>query len=338
MNLRFIVTFCSLVLILFCFYSVPGSTQTIRAAHFVLAPSSPEAVAVSFENAIRIVDIVASAGYNTIVVQIANSVEIDSAPALTRRGAWTKEEFRQFVSYAAERDLQVVPEFKFLTHQEKFLQGHYPSLMYNAVTYDPRKQAVYDIVFSILQEFIELIDPPAIHIGHDEVVGWNKEHARKHLAEGERMLPAELFAADVRVIHDFLDGKNVETWMWGDMLLTSDEFPTMLASHLHGGVGNYGKQLRSTLPRDIVICDWHYTDQQLEFPSLTTLQQDGFRVIATTWGKKGTIENFNNYAATNDAYGMMATTWYYLPLGQLDVVERIYATSAKSFNQYTDAE
>lgn len=326
------------MLFLLCLGSVPGVAQTVRAAHFVLGSSDPQAVAVPFENAIRIVDIIASESYNTIVVQIANSIEFDSAPTLTRSGAWTKEDFLRFVAYASARDLQVIPEFKFLTHQEKFLQDHYPSLMYNAATYDPRNESVYELVFPMLQEMIDLIDPAAIHIGHDEVVGWNKAHAKRNLASGETMLPAELFAEDVRAIYDFLDSRNIELWMWGDMLLTSDEFPTMKATYLHGGVGDYGQKLRRLLPRNIVICDWHYTDQQTDFPSLAALQNDGFRVIATTWESASTVKNFNNYAAARNAHGTMTTTWYYVPQRRFDTVERILTTSAKSFKSLANAE
>lgn len=329
---------CFLFLFFLGIYGMPGAAQTIRATHFVLAPSDPNATAVPFESALRIVDIAASAGYNTIVVQIANSVEFDSVPRLTRRGAWSKNELRQFVAHATDRALKVIPEFKFLTHQEKFLQHHYPSLMYNAVTYDPRNKGVYDLVFPLLDEVADLIDPPAIHIGHDEVVGWNEEHAKRHLAEGETMLPAELFAADVEAIYQFLESKAIDTWMWGDMLLAPNEFPSMHTESLHGGMHGYGQVLRSRLPKKIVICDWHYSDRHQEFASLNAFQRDGFRVIATTWKNGETIGNFNRYAAKRNAYGTMATTWYYVPLRRWDVVEQILTNTADAFKYYANGE
>lgn len=43
--------------------------------------------------------------------------------------------------------------------------------MFNERTFYPRNAAVYPIVFSLIDELQGLINPSAIHIGHDEVVG-----------------------------------------------------------------------------------------------------------------------------------------------------------------------
>ena len=40
--------------------------------------------------------------------------------------------------------------------------------MFNTVSYDPRKDATYAVVFPFLDELIEAVHPRAIHIGHDE--------------------------------------------------------------------------------------------------------------------------------------------------------------------------
>lgn len=313
-------------------------TSPIRGAHFVLAPSSPEASAVPMKNAIRVVDLAHRANFNTVVVEIANSVKLESAPELTRDGAWSKEQFAKFIDYAQTNGLQVVPEMKLLTHQEKFFQKHHPELMYNAVSYDPRKEEVYDIVLPLLDELIELANPSAIHIGHDEVVGWDPAHAKRHLEEGEHMLPAELFLLDIQRIHAHLKEKKVETWIWGDMLLSPDEFPQMTSSYLHGGSLGYGRRLRQQLPRDIVICDWHYSGTQSQFPTLLTMQSEGFRVIGATWDTPQTTQQFSRFAASNGAYGMMATTWFYVPLERFDVVEAILSFSGAAFVQLSNSE
>jgi len=308
------------------------ATTPIRAAHFVLAPSSVDAAAVPLEDALRILSIACDSGFNTIVVQIANGIKLDSRPELARRGAWEKDELAAFMSSASACDIEVVPEFKFLTHQEKFLQHHYPELMYNAVTYDPRKDGVYDVVFDALDELVELMQPNAISIGHDEVVGWNAAHAKKNLASGEHMLPADLYLRDVLTLHEYLQKQEIETWMWGDMLFAPAEAPQMLASYLHGASNGYGKAVRDQLPRDIVICDWHYVDRQTEFPTMSILQSEGFRVIGATWRRTETTENFSAYAEKNDAYGMMATVWFHLPLQQWDIIEQILTESARIFD------
>ena len=210
--------------------------------------------------------------------------------------------------------------------------------MFNAVTYDPRQEAVYKLVFPLLDEIIALIHPRAIHIGHDEVMGWNKAYAAKMLRPNEHMLPDDLFLKDTLRVHDYLKAHGIETWMWGDMLISPEEFPGMLASELHGGSG-YGKALRNQLPRDIVICDWHYDDDQPDFPSLVAMSKEGFRVIGSTWKKPETIRNFSRYAARHGAYGMMATTWFHVQRKEWDVVERIIRESGDAFSKdFPDAK
>jgi hypothetical protein len=309
----------------------PSFAEPIKAAHFVLGPSDPRATAVRFEDAIRIVDLAAELEFNTVVLQIANGVMFDAAPELSRKGAWTRAQLTEFARHAREQGLDVIPEFKFLTHQEKFLAGHYPELMYNVVTYDPRESGVYDIVFAVLDEVIELINPRAISIGHDEVVGWNPHHAKRNLAAGETMLPADLFLADVVQLHEYLETRNVETWMWGDMLISPGEFPDMEGTYLHGTTGGYGKALRDQIPRSIVICDWHYSGSQAEFPSVAMLQSEGFEVIGAVWENPITAENFSRYVADSGAAGMMATTWFYVPQRRWERVEKILRTSASAF-------
>ena len=205
-----------------------------------------------------------------------------------------------------KRHGSILPEIKLLTHQEKFFQDKYPELMYNKITYDPAKERVYGVVFPLLEEVVALVRPRAIHIGHDEVA----RPVGRWLRPGEKPLPAGLFLQHLLRIHAYLKERGIDTWMWGDMLLSPDEFPGMHPRHLHGVLPGYGKPLRDKVPREIVICDWHYIDEQPEFPSLAVMQKEGFRVIGTTWKKAKTIRNFSSYASEQGAYGMMATSFH----------------------------
>ena len=145
------------------------------------------------------------------------------------------------------------------------------------------------------------------------------------------MIPADLFVNDVLRVNTYLIARNVEVWMWGDMLLSPKEFPAMVDRPLHGGAVGYGKAVRDRLPRNIVICDWHYDDDQEEFPSLAKLQKEGFRVIAATWKKEKTIRNMSRFASRNRAYGMMATSWFYVQGGNWGMVDNIIHESGQAF-------
>ncbi|MBK7353138.1 MAG: family 20 glycosylhydrolase [Nitrosomonas sp.] len=298
--------------------------KTLRITHLTLHN-------ISLDKAREITDQIKASGFNTIQVVLSDGLIFEHAPWKPISNAWSKAEFLSWVSYARARSLDIVPEINLLTHQERFFQNLHPQLMFNKSTYDPRNEKTFEVVFTFIDEIIEAIQPRAIHIGHDEVAGHLPYSAKKWLRSGEEMLPATLFLKNVTQVHAYLKRKGIETWMWGDMLISSNEFPNMLAKHLHGNSPGYGKNLRDQLPRDIVICDWHYFDEQTEFPSLSTLQQEGFRVIATTWKNERAIRNFSRYAKNHNAYGMMATIWFYLPRNEMELVNWIIQTSGKLF-------
>jgi hypothetical protein len=292
----------------------------VRAVHFVLR-------AVSVADAKHIVDVASAAGFNTIQVTISDGVKLDNAPWTTTSASWKKADFIDWVSYTKSKGLIIVPELKLLTHQEKLFQNLHPELMYNSLTYDPRNTATYQRVFALIDEIIAVIQPSAFSIGHDEVAG------RKPSKGCENMLPAALFLQDTLRLHDYFKARNIQTWMWGDMLISTSEFPQMKVEPLHGDYPGYGKAMRDKLPKDIVIGDWHYGDNQLVFPSLTTMQNEGFQVIGATWQNTKTINNFSRYAAQQGARGMMATTWFHVQRKEWTIVDQIIRDSAAAFNR-----
>ena len=309
--------------------SVSVKGLEVRAFHFVLRNVAPD-------RAKWMIDVAANSGFNTVQVILTDGVRLDNAPWKPMPDAWSKQVFVNWVKYARSKGVEVIPELKLLTHQEKFMQSNHPQLMFNSLTYDPRNEKVYQIVFALLDEVIELVQPKAIHIGHDEVSGRlfrNKLGMLRpaHLKRGESALPPNLFLQDVLKIHNYLKSKNIETWMWGDMLLSPSEFPNMKEAPLHGTLSGYGPELRKKLPRDLVICDWHYYETTPDFPSLTVLKNEGFRVLAAVWKDENTTRNFSRYAVSNNAYGAIATTWFHVQKRDWSDVEWILQTAGTLF-------
>jgi hypothetical protein len=296
--------------------------QKIRAFHFVLR------IGVRFEEAKEFLSKLRYGHYNTLVLMIVNWVKLDSMKELvTHKDAWSKEQFVEFVNYARGLGLEIVPEIKLLTHQEKLLKDKYPNLMYNISTYDPRKEEVYKIIFPILDELASLTKTKAIHIGHDEA---QRAGEKARLKEKE-MIPAELFLKDILRIHMYLSEKNIKVWMWGDMLIGKEEFPQMFQRHLHGNADYIA--IRSKIPKDIVICDWHYSDKQKDFPSSKLFAELGHKVLGATWDKEETIKNFSRYIANlpQNGEGMIATSWYSVKDKGWGIIEEIAAKSAEAF-------
>lgn len=284
----------------------------IRGAQLVLRAITPEV-------AIAAIDRMRRGHYNMVLLSISNNVQFKSLGKLANNCAWPLEDFLEVVNYARESGMEVIPELRFLSHQHKdfLVLGAYPDLMYNEKTYNPANEKVYKIVLPYIDEVIATVNPKAIHIGHDEVYGISGRDAG-----AEDALPAKLFKEDVIKIHAYLKRKNVKTWMWGDMLITPTEFPEMHPGSINGDKAY--AQLRKEIPKDIVICDWHYRDfpknegKNLKFPSIRAFAHEGFEVLGATFRDPHVTRQFAAYTASLDnpnVKGMMATTWSFLRKG-----------------------
>ena len=310
-----------------------GSFESIRGLHIVTYLLSPE-------DAKMIVDRAANAGMNTLIIGVAwnGSTQLKSMPWVPQGKAWTSDQLLDFAEYARSKGMQVIPHVPLLTNADKLLLGAHDELLYNLSTYDPSNEKVYELVLPILEEIVALLKPKAIHVGHDEVWGWkNVDFEKDRLREGESILPADLYLGHILRIHEYLDQRNVEMWMWGDMLISYEEFPNMTGDGaLHRGIEKfgYGASLRKKIPRGIVICDWHYRDKQFEFPSLATFRREGFKVVGTTWQQEDTVRNFTRYAAENGGTGMIASTWYFVQRRDWEVVNRVIDYSGKIYSDY----
>jgi hypothetical protein len=275
--------------------------------------------------------------FNTLILLNHYGVDLQSLQHLEIKGAtkWSSAEFQEMVRFTQENGLEVIPELKLLSHQDKLLSNSLPKYLYNKTTYDPRKKELYEkVVFPAIDELLMLTGATKFHIGHDEVAGWNKNHyIREILLKGEKQLPPELFLQDVLILSEYLKKKGIEAWMWGDMLVSQEEFPSMRDSgaSLNGYNGYAG--LRGKIPKDIVICDWHYRGKQVSFPTALAFAQNGHKVLGATWEFQETTRNFTKYMnhLSNNGEGMIATTWYGLSGEKKEEVQEIIRFSGEIF-------
>jgi len=313
-----------------------AAERSIRALHFVVFN-------IAVADAKHLIDEASREHFNTVILGLPwrDGLLLRSTPwVVPNKLTWSRNDLVDVADYARQKSIEIIPQLPLLSHQAVLLAPLFSDLMFNAQTYDPRKAKVYEIVLPMIYEIIELLHPRAIHIGHDEVVGWKEKHFEmKLLKRGEQILPPDLFLDDVNRIHGYLKKKGIETWMWGDMLISPDEFPSMKKNGLHGISPGYGRVLRHKIPKDIVICDWHYLDDQTEFPTLAAFRVDGFRVLGASWKNTKTIRNFSSYAAKHGAEGMIATTWWPVQGKEWDVVDQIIQVSGEAFRKdFPDAK
>ena len=176
-----------------------------------------------------------------------------------------KEEVADLVSYIRKFNIEVIPELPSLTHSYYLLFGHrdlaenmnqpYPD------TYCPLKPEIYKIYFDVLDEYIDVIHPSVIHVGHDE---WRMEKDICELCRGKDY--GQLYADDLTKIHDYLAKKGIKIAIWGDHLLesvTEKDHQTWKSStgyqyKIPGALRP--EQVSKLIPKDIIVFNWFWDD------------------------------------------------------------------------------
>jgi hexosaminidase len=81
-------------------------------------------------------------------------------------------------------------------------------------TFCPSNPKSYELLFEVFDEYINVLKPRMVHIGHDELfIPVDLCPLCKNKDIGER------YGEDVRKTRDYLAGRGVRMAMWGDMLL-----------------------------------------------------------------------------------------------------------------------
>jgi len=265
--------------------------------------------------------------YNQVLLTIPASVMLNSFKNFTLyQHSLSLSDFKLLIEFIKESGMEIIPNVQLLSHQDMFFKDAFPKYMFNHDTYDPRIKELYTkIVFPVIDELLEITKAKQFHIGHDEVYGYMSTH-------GVKQLPPELFLKDILILYEYLHSKNIETLIWGDMLIKSSEFPMMEDRGYYFRGNNGYSLLRNKIPKEIIICDWHYRGDQYMFPTSLTFSNNGHKVLGAVWKIQNTKINFTEYinGLENNGEGMIATTWYSL-INKQKLIEEIIIDSGRIF-------
>lgn len=194
-------------------------------------------------------------------IQFANSWSKNCFHCQNGGGSYlSQDEVRELVAYCRSRGIEVIPECPTLSHCDYLVTAHpeiaernpeiYPDPYPDS--YCPNHPDTYKYVFDILEEVIEVFEPKAIHIGHDEA------YSLSICPRCKKTAPYKLYVQDIWKIHDFLAEKNIHVYMWAEKLLKSYN----RGGHPIGGTGNSKSPrlypCRDFLPKDITYIHWYW--------------------------------------------------------------------------------
>ena len=276
----------------------------------------------------------ADAGINTIVGEINYGFKYQSHPELAADNAGTKEQIGKLVAECRKHRIRLIPQFQCLGHQSwskytfslltKYPQfdetpGQYPENKdIYCRSWCPLHPDVNPIIFSLMDELFDAFEADALHVGMDEVFLIGEDSCPRCKAKDK----AELFAKAVNDYHEHLvKERKVQMLMWGDRLIDA-------------GVIKYGKWEASAngtakaidlIPRDIVICDWHYEPREA-YESVRMFLEKGFCVWPASWKNVEAAKALIGYSLAQNnprMLGHLSTTWGAVPVQDLATFEPI---------------
>ena len=260
-----------------------------------------------------------AARYKLNTVMFGNSYRAfrwKSHPEITPPGRGMPiEELAGIAQYARDHFQEFVPAFQSLGHVEDLVALH-PEIAEAPATerahsnaYCPSNPDTYRLLFDLWTEVINAVHPRYFHAGHDEV---------SHIGVCDRCKAtphADLYAGDVAKLHDWLKAHGAEMIIWGDMLLSQEEWRPKGVDAANGTTSAANPRGTDAavglLPKDVIIADWHY-NAAAEFPTLAHFAGKGLRVLGCPWYGDRNNHNLALAARKAGVLGTVVTDWGFL--------------------------
>ncbi|GAO41348.1 family 20 glycosylhydrolase [Flavihumibacter petaseus] len=268
---------------------------------------------------------------NRLILRVEYNFSFRSHPELIDTGALTLADVTRIAQTAAASGMEIIPQINLLGHQswasrtgkllavypqfdetpwvkipEKYAWPNADSLY--CKSYCPLHPDVHKIVYDLVDELCDAFHAKSFHAGLDEVFYIGDSRCPRCKGKDK----AVLFAGEAKKIRDHLALKNRTLWIWGDRLI--DGTTT--------GIGGWEASFNYTwpaidlIPKDIVICDWHYERAD---KTAVYFAAKGFPVITCTWNRPAVaveqardMQRFRTQSTPEMSgrfLGMMQTVW-----------------------------
>ena len=234
-------------------------------------------------------------GVNTLILRVDYNFQFLSRTEMADKGGLSREQAQSIAAICRKHQIRVIPLIDLLGHQSwqsncgKLLKVYpefdeTPEVKFpgkyawpNAdrlycKSYCPRHPRVHEVVFALVDEVCDAFEADAFHAGLDEVFYIGEDQCPRCKGRNK----AALFADEVRAIRDHLQVAKRQLWLWGDRLLEGKLT----------GLGEWEASENNTfpavdlIPKDVVICDWHYERAD---PTAVYFALKGLDVVSCSW-------------------------------------------------------
>lgn len=273
----------------------------------------------------------APAHFNLLVLRIDWNYAYTTHPELADPNPLTREDVGKIVAACRKHGIRLVPQINLLGHQswakntlnllrvypefdetpsvktENYTEWPNPEGLY-CKSYCPLHPDVHKVVFALVDEICDAFQTDAFHAGMDEVFYLGEKECPRCNGKDK----AELYAGEVTLLRNHLARNGRSLMIWGDRLL--DGKTTGLgeweASY------NYTWRAIDMIPKDVLICDWHYEKAEL---TPVYFAMKGLSVVSCGWNNPATsVRQVRDMAAfrgqssrevASNLQGYMHTIW-----------------------------
>jgi Glycosyl hydrolase family 20, domain 2/Glycosyl hydrolase family 20, catalytic domain len=232
-------------------------------------------------------------------------------------GFLEKEEVADLARWVRQNHIELIPSLPSFTHSYYLLTEHrdlaaVPQNKWPDI-YCPSNPKSYSLVFEVYDEYIEILNPKSVHIGHDELflpVDVSPQCHDKDIGE--------LYGEDVKKIHDHLALKGIKTQLWGDMLLQSVRGHGLQKNVTSDGWTYYSpggltpEQVERLIPKDCLIYNWFWSDHSGKKGAAELneayLDKMGFQQVFGNF--EPNIENYETRKKPTSLLGGAPSAWF----------------------------
>src|SRR5690349_21514690 len=198
----------------------------IRGLHLMAPAAEDIPLAVRF-----IKEALPKEGVNVLVLEFDYRFQFTRHPEVADPDGLSAENVKTLAAACKDSGVKLIPQINLLGHQSwakstgALLRAHpdfdetpgkYPQNegIY-CRSYCPLHPQVHGVVFDLIDELADAAGADAFHVGMDEVFLLGEDDCPRCKGKDK----AELFAGEVRAVHDHLARSGRAMWMWGDRFL-----------------------------------------------------------------------------------------------------------------------
>lgn len=236
----------------------------------------------------EIIEHAASAGINTLIIDIGEGVRFESHHELAAKGAWSVEYLQKELERIRSLGITPVPKLNFSTAHDEWL-GVYSRCISSKV--------YYEVCCNIINEVIDIFGIPSLfHIGMDEETYENQKHHNLAIVRH-----GDLWWNDFYYFVGLLEKRGVRPWIWSDYLWNNTEV------------------FLKKMPKSVLQSNWYYDHSFSEDINYVKfymlLEENGFEQVpaGSNWfcseNFERTVKFCKERIAPERLKGFMQTVW-----------------------------